>query len=198
MIYGDQVNILPHPAEALFYPDFFTAEESDSYLKYLSDDIPWIQEPITMFGKKIMQPRLTAFFGDSGMNYAYSGLTMQAEEWTAPLIAIKEKLESKCNTVFNVCLLNYYRDGRDHMGWHRDNERSLGSSPIIASVSFGAKRIFQFRNYEEKIPVISLEPEHGSLLLMKGETQKLWEHRLSKTSLPVDPRINLTFRFVHT
>lgn len=195
--YGDHVNLLPHPAEVLFYPGFFTAEESDAYLKYLLDDIPWIQEPITMFGRKIMQPRLTAFFGNQGMRYAYSGLSMQAEEWTSPLLQIKARAEEKCGTVFNVCLLNCYRDGRDYMGWHRDNERSLGQFPVIASLSFGAERIFQFRNYADKIPVISLEMDHGSMIVMKGQTQKYWEHRLVKTTLPVGPRINLTFRFVH-
>ena len=191
------LNLLKHPAEASLYPEFFSAEESDIYLNYLLNDIPWIQEPITMFGKKVMQPRLTAFFGDKGMKYTYSGLTMQAEEWSAPLLQIKAKLEEKCSAKFNVCLLNHYRDGMDHMGWHRDNEQSLGSHPIIASVSFGATRIFQFRNYEEKVPVISLEVEHGSLLLMRGETQRYWEHRLTKRTVPIAPRVNLTFRFVY-
>jgi len=195
--FGDQVNILPHPGEGLFYPGFFDKQESDTYLKYLLDDIPWIQEPVTLFGRSVMQPRLTAFFGDRGMKYAYSGLSMQAEEWTPPLLRIKEKVEAKCNAAFNVCLLNLYRDGKDYMGWHRDNERSLGPLPVIASLSFGEVRLFQFRHYVEKIPVISLELEHGSMVLMKGETQKYWEHRLTKTTLPAGPRINLTFRFVH-
>ena len=194
--YGDQVNLLPHPSEVLFYPGFFTPEEDQAYFEYLDKHIPWLQEPVKMFGKLIMQPRLTAFFGDPGLNYTYSGLTVQAETWTEPLLEIKRKLEEKCEDTFNCCLLNYYRDGKDYMGWHRDNERSLGQYPVIASVSFGAQRLFQFRNYQEKVPVLSLELENGSLLLMKGETQKYWEHRLPKITLPVGPRINLTFRSV--
>lgn len=196
LTYGDQVNILPHPSEVLFYPAFFTAEENENYLKYLKNGIPWIQEPIKMFGKLVMQPRLTAFFGDEGLNYTYSGLTVQAEKWTEPLLEIKRKLEEKSDDTFNCCLLNYYRDGKDYMGWHRDNEHVLGQYPVIASVSFGAERLFQFRNYKEKVPVLSLELENGSLLLMKGETQKYWEHRLPKITLPVGPRINLTFRSI--
>jgi len=145
-----------------------------------------------------MQPRLTAFYGDPEIEYSYSGIRMEARNWTDTLLQIKEKIEAKCDTVFNVCLLNYYRDGKDHMGWHRDNERSLGQVPVIASLSFGGTRIFQFRKYEGKMPVISLELDHGSLVLMKGETQKYWEHRVTKTSLLVGPRVNLTFRSVIT
>lgn len=196
LAYGDHVNLLPHPSEVLFYPAFFTQEENEVYFKYLSNDISWIQEPIKMFGKVLMQPRLTAFFGEAGLKYTYSGLTVQAEKWTEPLQEIKKKVEEKCEDTFNTCLLNYYRDGKDYMNWHRDNEHSLGQYPVIASLSFGAERLFQFRNYKEKVPVISLELENGSMLLMKGATQNYWEHRLPKITLPVGSRINLTFRSV--
>lgn len=196
LTYGDKINVLPHQGETLFYHDFFSPDESDSYLQYLTYEIPWMQEPIVMFGKTLMQPRLTAFYGDQGMEYTYSGLTMKATRWTDRMQQLKERIEAKCGTVFNVCLLNYYRDGQDHMGWHRDNERSLGQVPLIASLSFGGTRIFQFRKYVEKMPVISLELDHGSLLLMKGETQRYWEHRVTKTTVAVRPRINLTFRTV--
>eukprot|EP01133_Synstelium_polycarpum_P009309 gene9309-10915_t len=196
-VYGEHVNVLSHPSEVLFFPDFFPAEKSDAYLEYLKNEIPWKQEPIKMFGKTVMQPRLTAFFGDPGVNYSYSGITMQSSPWTALLKQIREKVAEKCEVPFNACLLNYYRDGKDSMGWHRDNERELGRNPTIASLSFGAQRIFQFRNYKEKLPVISVELEHGSLLLMKGETQHLWEHQLPKLLKSNGPRVNLTFRYVH-
>lgn len=195
-VYGDQVNLLPQPSEALFYPSFFSPPESGRYLQYFMEDTPWIQEPVKMFGKLLLQPRLTAFFGDTGLTYTYSGLTVRAEQWTIPLLEIKRKIEEKCEDTFNTCLLNYYRDGKDYMGWHRDNEHVLGQYPVIASVSFGAQRLFQFRNYKEQVPVISLELENGSLLLMKRATQQLWEHRLPKITLPAGPRINLTFRSV--
>lgn len=197
-VYGEHVNVLTHPSEVLFFPDFFSKEESDHYLNQLSAEVNWKQEPIQMFGKMVMQPRLTAFYGGPEVTYKYSGLTMQATMWTAVLKKIKQKVEEKCDTTFNACLLNYYRDEKDSMGWHRDNEKELGQFPVIASVSFGAQRIFQFRNYKEKLPVISVELEHGSLLLMRGETQKIWEHRLPKVARTTGPRINLTFRYVHT
>jgi len=196
LIDADHQNILPSHGEAILFPDFFTAAESDTYFEYFKNDVSWIQEPVILFGKKRMQPRLTAFFGDEDMEYSYAGLTVRAENWTSPLAKIKEKLEAKFEASFNACLLNYYRDGKDYMGWHRDNEHALGEYPVIVSVSFGSTRIFQFRDYREKMPVVSLELDHGSVLLMKRQTQEYWEHRVPKTTLPVGPRINLTFRLI--
>ncbi|MNR06911.1 Alpha-ketoglutarate-dependent dioxygenase AlkB [compost metagenome] len=143
-----------------------------------------------------MQPRLTAFYGDEGISYSYSGITMKAMPWTETMMQIKTRIEQKYNGRFNACLLNHYRDGADSMGWHRDNEKNLGNYPLIASVSFGAHRIFQFRRYVEKIPIISVDLSHGSVLIMKGETQHYWEHRLPKTVQASSVRINLTFRLI--
>lgn len=196
-MYGDHVNLLPIPGEALFLPAFYTEEESDEYFEELLKGVSWKQEPITIFGKTVLQPRFTAFYGDTGVSYSYSGITMNASPWTAVLEKIKTKIEQKYDAKFNACLLNYYRDGTDSMGWHRDNEKNLGKYPLIASVSFGAHRIFQFRRYVEKIPIISVDLSHGSVLIMKGETQHYWEHRLPKTVKVSEPRINLTFRLIH-
>ncbi|SHG14160.1 alpha-ketoglutarate-dependent dioxygenase AlkB family protein [Pedobacter caeni] len=196
-MYGDHVNLLPIPGEALFLPGFFTEEESDEYFEELLSGVSWKQEPITIFGKTVLQPRFTAFYGDAGVSYSYSGITMNASPWTAALEKIKAKIEQKYSAKFNACLLNYYRDGTDSMGWHRDNEKNLGKYPLIASVSLGAHRIFQFRRYVEKIPIISVDLSHGSVLIMKGETQHYWEHRLPKTVKVSEPRINLTFRLIH-
>lgn len=195
-IYGDHINLLFLPSEAYFYPDFFTEEDSYTYFDQLSEDVEWKQEPIRIFGKMVLQPRFTSFYGNENISYSYSGITMHATPWSAQLLKIKEVVEKKCKIEFNACLLNYYRDGKDSMGWHRDNEKNLGDYPVIASVSFGAPRIFQFRNYKEKIPIISIELTHGSLLIMRGDTQHLWEHRLPKTVLSPQPRINLTFRSI--
>ncbi|KIO78240.1 2OG-Fe(II) oxygenase [Pedobacter lusitanus] len=189
-------NLLPAHGEAVLFPDFFTPRESDIYFDYFKNDVSWKQEPVVLFGKKRMQPRLTALYGDINGEYSYSGLTMGVNDWTSPMAEIKEKLEKRFETSFNSCLFNYYRDGKDYMGWHRDNEHALGEYPLIVSVSFGSTRIFQFRDYKEKMPVISLELDHGSVLLMKRQTQEYWEHRLPKTTLPVGPRINLTFRLL--
>ncbi|WP_316810866.1 alpha-ketoglutarate-dependent dioxygenase AlkB [Pedobacter heparinus] len=195
-LYLDHLNLLPIPGEAFFYPDFFTKEESDQYFVDLSHQVAWKQESIQVFGKTILQPRFTAFYGDKGTSYSYSGITMAAMPWITAVSQIKENIAAKFDTQFNTCLLNHYRDGTDSMGWHRDNEKKLGKYPFIAAVSFGASRIFQFRHYVNKLPIISVELSHGSLLIMKAETQHLWEHRLPKTVKPVGPRINLTFRLV--
>ncbi|MEJ2902968.1 alpha-ketoglutarate-dependent dioxygenase AlkB family protein [Pedobacter panaciterrae] len=197
-IYGDHVNLLTIPGEAFFHPGFFMEDDSYMYLDKLTEETEWKQEPIKIFGKTVLQPRFTAFYGDEDVSYTYSGITMNALPWTSTLQRIKENIETAFDTKFNACLLNHYRDGKDYMGWHRDNERNLGKFPVIASVSFGASRIFQFRNYKDKLPIVSIELTHGSLLIMKGETQHYWEHRLPKTVIETQPRINLTFRTIKT
>lgn len=188
----DNGNLLPHHGEVLFFPAFFEKEESDRFLKILATEIPWKQEPIRIFGKEIMQPRLTSWHGDKP--YAYSGITMHPHPWTAELEGIKRKVESIAKITFNSVLLNLYRHGQDSMGWHRDNEKELGENPVIGSVSFGQTRIFKLRNYENKKEVISVELTHGSLLLMQGSTQHFWEHHIPKTGKALFPRINLTYR----
>lgn len=188
-------NLLPFNGEAYYYPGLFTQELSELYLKALLTEVPWIQEPIKIFGKEVMQPRLTAWYGDS--SYRYSGITMDPIPWSEKLLEIKDIVEAHTNQKFNSALLNHYRDGNDSVGWHRDNEKTLGPAPVIASVSFGVKRVFHLRPYREKSPKISIQLESGSLLLMQGETQHFWEHTLPK--LPksdLGPRVNLTFRAV--
>jgi alkylated DNA repair dioxygenase AlkB len=197
LIAGTNGNILPQEGEAFFFPSFFDKEESDAYYQHLLTDIEWKQEPIKIFGKEIMQPRLTSWYGDSGKPYSYSGITMRPNQWTQPLLTIKRRIEAVAGVTFTGALLNQYRDGRDSMGWHRDNEKELGINPVIGSVSFGAGRKFQFRNYKDKKLTRSIELTHGSFLLMKGETQHHWEHQVPKTSIQKGIRINLTFRVIH-
>ncbi len=189
-------NLLPYNGEAFFFSPFFSKKDSDSLLNNLLTNINWKQEPIKIFGKPVMQPRLTAWYGDMGKVYSYSGITMQPLPWTNSLQYIKTAVEKKTGTVFNSALLNCYRDGKDSMGWHRDNEKELGINPTIASVSFGAPRIFKLRFYTNKTVSRSIELSHGSLLLMKGPTQHYWEHQVAKTAKPVDARINITFRYI--
>lgn len=196
LIDADHHNILPSHGEAVLFPNFFTTQESDTYFDHFKNDVSWIQEPVVQFGKKRVQPRLTAFLGDEHAVYHAEGIILKAQYWTVPLLSIKAKLEAKFETSFNECLLNYYRDGKDYTGWHRDNAHALGEYPVIVTVSFGATRIFQFRDYKEKVPVISLELDHGSALLVKKQTQEFWEQRLPKTTRAVIPRINLTFRLM--
>jgi alkylated DNA repair dioxygenase AlkB len=141
-----------------------------------------------------MQPRLTALYGDQGKIYQYSGIQMIPIQWTEFLLEIKKKVESLTQSEFTHVLLNQYRNGQDSMGWHRDNELSLGKTPTIASVSFGAVREFQIRHYNEKSIKIKIPLEHGSLLMMGDVSQQFWEHQLPKTAKINSTRINLTFR----
>lgn len=189
-------NILPHNGETLFFPHAFTKMESDNYYQALINEIVWRHEAITIFGKPVMQPRLTAWYGDIDKSYSYSGITMQPLAWTGTLLAIKQMAENIASIKFNSALLNYYRDGNDSMGWHRDNEKELGPNPVIASVSFGAARKFRLRYYTDKKIIKDVLLTHGSLLLMRGQTQHYWEHSLPKITKPTGGRVNITFRII--
>ena len=193
-LFNEHKNLLPYKGEAYLYPAFFNGRESKQYLHDLTHNIAWKQEPIKIFGKEVMQPRLTAWYGDKA--YTYSGITMQPLPWTPALAAIKAKTEAVAGIGFTSALLNFYRNGKDSMGWHRDNEKELGINPIIASVSFGQSRTFKLRDYYKKGNSISVELGNGSLLLMRGETQHYWEHCITKTAKQVGERINITFRVI--
>ncbi|MBL7932680.1 MAG: alpha-ketoglutarate-dependent dioxygenase AlkB, partial [Bacteroidia bacterium] len=155
--YNHPVNILPHEGKVFLYPGFFNPNESAKLFKELMHKVPWKQEPIRIFGKEIMQPRLTAWYADKGISYSYSGITMKGFDWNEPLLLIKKRIENFFKISCNSALLNLYRDGNDSMGWHRDNEKELGRHPVIISVSFGAARKFQLREYKTKENLISLD-----------------------------------------
>jgi alkylated DNA repair dioxygenase AlkB len=187
-------NLLPFQGEVTFHPHFYSGSEANAFFKLLQERLAWQQEPIWMFGRQVLQPRLTALYGDPKVPYGYSGIAMEAKPFTEELTQIKNHLQSFTQQEFTHVLCNYYRDGQDSMGWHRDNEPVLGRNPTIASLTFGATRSFQLRPYGKKEPKVSLELSHGSLLLMGGESQHFWEHQLPKTKRVLAPRINLTFR----
>lgn len=184
-------------ATIIYYPHFFDKKEADAIFDQLKEETPWQQDDIRVFGKIHPQPRLTALFGNEGKLYSYSNIKMQPHPWNPLLQKIKSKIESVSETNFTTVLLNLYRDGKDGNGWHADNEKELGTNPIIASVSFGAERVFQLKH--NSIPNLkqNILLEHGSLLLMKGTTQHFWKHQIPKTSKPLGERINLTFRIIH-
>ena len=195
-LFNQTENLLPYRGEAYLYPNFFSRAECAAYFKDLQDNIDWKQEPVKIFGREVMQPRLTAWYGDNGKPYSYSGITMSPKAWTPTLQLIKEKIEQVARVQFTSALLNLYRDGKDSMGWHRDNEKELGVNPVIGSVSFGAARIFKLRDYNDKSVSKEMELGDGSFLLMRGETQHYWEHQVAKTSKEVGVRINITFRVI--
>lgn len=192
----DRTNILPHEGEAFLIDEFFDKEDSDRYLDLLTTEIAWRQEPIVIMGRTVMQPRLTALYGDEGKSYRYSGITMTPVSWTASLQRIKDSIESVVHHRFTTALLNLYRNGEDSMGWHSDNEKELGRDPVIASVSFGTGRSFQFRHRTDASARAEVSLGHGSLLIMRGPTQHYWLHRLPKRSGVSEPRINITFRMI--
>lgn len=167
--------------------------DNTTVLAHLLAQTAWRSESITLWGKKVLQPRLTAWYGDA--SYTYSGLTMHALPFTPLLAEIKQAVEQACGRAFNSVLLNYYRSERDSMGMHSDDEAELGRDPAIASVSFGATRTFILRHKRSK-RTVRVDLTDGSLLLMAGATQSNWVHGINKGSAPKGPRINLTFRFV--
>ena len=192
---NNKVEIITIDGYVSLYENLFDPEESQHLLLELLNNITWQQENIKRFGQSIPLPRLTAWYGDAGKSYTYSGITMNPLIWTRPLLRIKNKIEKITKHRFNSVLLNQYRHGKDSVAWHSDDEPELGKEPIIASVSFGATRQFMLKHKfkAEKEP-ITLNLNSGSLLLMKGKTQECWLHQVPKTKKEVAPRINLTFR----
>lgn len=190
----EHTNLLPRDGEAFLFPDFFSDEESNSLFKALANNIAWKQEPIKIMGKEIMQPRLTAWYGDNGKSYKYSGITMHPHAWSEDLLLIKNRVENVSGYTFTNVLLNFYRDGNDSMGWHKDNEKELGINPAIGSVSFGTSRSFNFKHTQDKNLKAKILLTHGSFLLMAGSTQHFWYHSIPKAPKLTEPRINLTFR----
>jgi len=178
-----------------YYPCFFNSKESNAFFTELKNNILWRQESMNIYGKQVNFPRLTAWYGDNNKPYSFSGITLNPHAWTTPLLSIKNKIEPKCNVVFNSVLLNLYRNGNDSISWHTDAEPELGKNPVIASVNFGETRVFQLRHIQTK-EKIEIELSHGSLLIMEGELQHFWQHQVPKTSKQVNERINLTFRVI--
>jgi alkylated DNA repair dioxygenase AlkB len=183
-------------AEIIYYPHFFPLAESNKFFDELLMHTQWRQDKIVLYGREVMQPRLTAWYGDTGKSYRYSGLTLQPTTWTESLLSIKARIEASAHTQFNSVLINCYRNGQDSVGWHADDEPELGHNPVIASISFGAARNFQLRHKKHKNMKKELLLEHGSLLVMRGTTQLFWHHQIPKTAKPVGKRINLTFRVI--
>ena len=190
----DKQNLLPKDGELYYYPNFLTKEAE----KYLFDELKtcssWEQEEIKLFGKSVKSPRLTSYYGTKA--YTYSSVPHPPKPYPTVLLNLIARLEREHKLKFNSVLLNFYRDGKDSMGWHQDNERELGAEPAIASINLGATRKFSFKHCTDKQAKRNLWLEGGSLVLMKGSIQHYWKHQLPKTSLPVGERMNLTFRHI--
>ena len=181
-------------ADIRFWPVALAVEEASELLDRLLTGIDWQHEEVLIFGQRRPVPRLVAWHGDPGASYTYSGTPHQPLPWTPALELVRERVLGLTGCAFNSVLLNLYRDGRDGMGWHSDDEPELGRDPVIASVSLGAPRRFCLRHRRRKDQRLDVSLGHGSLLLMAGATQHHWVHAVPKTAVPVGPRVNLTFR----
>ncbi len=179
------------------WADFLAPDEAERVFNELADGLKWEQLAIRMFGRMVNQPRLTAFYGEKGVSYQYSGLRFSAIEWTGAIYQLAQQVSELTKHPFNSVLCNYYRHGQDSMGWHADDEPELETNPVIASVSLGATRRFDLKPKEgvagEKQ---SIWLESGSCLLMGGDLQHNWLHQIPKTKRINEPRINLTFRWI--
>ncbi len=186
-------------ADLRYAAQFLPPSRADAAMAALIDEIPWQTHRLRLFGREVDAPRRSCWIGDPDAAYTYSRVRFEPQPWTARLAALRDEIETRLGLRFNSVLANFYRDGRDSMGWHSDDEPELGVDPIIVSLSLGAERPFRLRpRGPEAGGVIALTLEHGSLLCMAGATQRLYQHALPRRVRVTQPRINLTFRRIET
>lgn len=178
-----------------YHGTLFSYENADNYLTSLLSNIEWRHDEAIIFGKPITTKRKVAWYGEKPFEYTYSNTTKTALPWNKELLSLKAMVEKETGETFNSCLLNLYHNGSEGMAWHSDGETDLKKNGAIASLSFGAERKFCFKHKKTK-ETVSLVLQHGSLLVMKGETQTYWLHRLPPTKKTNQPRVNLTFRTI--
>lgn len=180
-------------AEIRYIPDFLDMDSANSFFAMLYQKINWRQDNLVLYGKQVLIPRMHAWYGNKP--YEYSGITMACNSWFEELATLRVMCEKECDMPFNAVLANLYRDGSDSVAMHADDEKELGPAPTIASISLGETRRFDFQHKTSKVKH-NIELQHGSLLVMSGETQKFWLHGISKSKNATAPRINLTFRYM--
>lgn len=188
-------NLLPYDGTVLYYGTVLSQSEANHYFNELYNTIEWRHDEAVVFGKHIITNRKVAWYGDKEFDYTYSNTTKKALAWTKELLKLKKIVEEKTETTYNSCLLNLYNNGEEGMAWHSDSEKMLQKNGAIASLTFGAERKFAFKHKQSKITT-SVILNHGSLLVMKDDTQTHWLHRLPPSIHTTRPRINLTFRTI--
>ncbi len=169
--------------------------DKDALSKVKFKNINWQHDKINMYGKEMYLPRYSAWYGDTDKSYTYSGIHLEPNVWNKGLLYLKERIESITDVKFNSVLMNWYRDGFDHIGWHTDAESELGQNPVIASLNFGASRDFVIRT-KDKSQKMSIPLKHGTLLIMGGALQHFWEHSVPPRKKVKEARFNLTFRVI--
>lgn len=186
-------NLLPYQGCVNYYGQIMEVAEADHYLQLLLESIAWQNDLAVIFGKTIVTKRKVAWYADQAFSYTYSKTTKQALPWMPELLALKALVEAKTGETFNACLLNLYHSGEEGMAWHSDAERELKQHAAIASLSLGAERKFAFK-HKQTHEKVELQLAHGSLLVMKDQTQTYWLHRLPQSKKVQGIRVNLTFR----
>jgi alkylated DNA repair dioxygenase AlkB len=193
--FDSSINLLPYDGTVNYYGVIFKSDEANFYLAALLKSIEWKNDEAIIFGKKYITKRKVAWYGDLPYEYAYSNTTKKALLWTKELLELKLRIEKESGEHYNSCLLNLYHNGDEGMAWHSDAEKDLKKNGAIGSISFGAERKFSFKHKENK-ETVSVLLEHGSLLVMKNQTQSHWLHRLPPSKKIFQPRVNLTFRTI--
>ena len=190
------INLVPADGELYLIKQFYAQPEADLLFQQLQTELAWQEESLFIYGRWVKVPRLMCWYGDTDANYRYSGVEHQPLPWTSVLQVIRKKIERRCQRDFNSVLANLYRDGRDSMGCHADDEIELGIKPMIASLSLGDQRLFKLHHKtgKEKLDIVL---EHGDLLVMAGVLQHHWRHAVPKTKKLKTSRINLTFRKIN-
>ncbi len=148
----------------------------------LRGSVRWTAERRPMYDRIVDVPRLTA------------QLDLDAVARDPELQAMRERVEAVTGVKYNSISLNLYRDEHDSVAWHNDHEDELIPNPVIALVSLGAVREMRIRSKALPRKTFRLDLEAGSLLVMKGATQRYWEHHIPKERRPVGPRISVAFR----
>lgn len=177
-----------------YKPAVFTAQEAAQYMQQIIAQTPWQQRAVLMYGKEVMTPRLTCWYGDQDVDYSANGRGEVPLPWTDTLLQIRDRVISISGIIFNSVLLNYYRNGNDSVSWHTDNDGIPGRNAVVASVSFGQTRTFDIRSKHDHSRKYSIDLENGSYLLMKEGMQEQWQHRIAKSARQTKERLNLTFR----
>jgi alkylated DNA repair dioxygenase AlkB len=189
------INVIDYDGTVEYHGLLIPFQDADRYFEQLLNKIEWKSDEANIFGKQIFTKRKVAWYGEKPFSYTYSNSTKLALPWIDELVELKKIVESKTATTFNSCLLNLYHNGSEGMAWHSDGEKDLQKNGSIGSLSFGAQRRFSFK-HKRNNEKVSLTLQHGSLLVMKDETQSHWLHRLPPTKEVHPPRINLTFRTI--
>lgn len=190
------VNLLPCDGVVENYGLILNEEDSQKYLSYFLRNLAWKNDEVFLHGQHYITDRKVVWYGDENYQYHYSGMAKQAHIWNPALFRLKAHIEKLTGHTFNSCLANLYENGAQAVGWHSDDEPSLGKQAVIASLSFGATRKFCFK-HKFKAEKVDLLLQSGQLIVMKGSTQKYWKHMLSKSTRIIEPRVNLTFRYFY-